>query len=100
LFPRFVPAELWGKNTSIPVKDASFRRFIPPEQTVLPGMVIKMLCEKLRYLNVRPHDRRKTKSGTAACLAKSQSGLQREEMVEPSGIEPLTSCMPCRRSPS
>ena len=22
------------------------------------------------------------------------------EMVEPSGIEPLTSCMPCRRSPS
>ena len=22
------------------------------------------------------------------------------EMVDPSGIEPLTSCMPCRRSPS
>lgn len=22
------------------------------------------------------------------------------EVVEPSGIEPLTSCMPCRRSPS
>ena len=22
------------------------------------------------------------------------------ELVEPSGIEPLTSCMPCRRSPS
>ena len=25
---------------------------------------------------------------------------QKCEMVEPSGIEPLTSCMPCRRSPS
>ena len=24
----------------------------------------------------------------------------RGTMVEPSGIEPLTSCMPCRRSPS
>jgi hypothetical protein len=24
----------------------------------------------------------------------------RGEMVEPSGIEPLTSCMPCKRSPS
>jgi len=23
-----------------------------------------------------------------------------EGLVEPSGIEPLTSCMPCRRSPS
>ncbi len=24
----------------------------------------------------------------------------KENLVEPSGIEPLTSCMPCRRSPS
>jgi len=26
--------------------------------------------------------------------------MHKKEMVEPSGIEPLTSCMPCRRSPS
>ncbi len=31
-------------------------------------------------------------------LSTSEGG--NEDLVEPSGIEPLTSCMPCRRSPS
>ena len=33
-------------------------------------------------------------------LASDVMCWEKEEMVEPSGIEPLTSCMPCKRSPS
>src|SRR6185437_9779525 len=30
----------------------------------------------------------------------NRSGRRRRRLVEPGGIEPPTSCMPCRRSPS
>src|SRR6185369_12797614 len=49
----------------------------------------------------RPHQpssekRRRTKPRQPAYRSMAKS----VRMVEPSGIEPLTSCMPCRRSPS
>ena len=40
-------------------------------------------------------------SASAAVCSPSMAGYRHiRRMVEPSGIEPLTSCMPCRRSPS
>ena len=33
-------------------------------------------------------------------MGKNAINKYRENLVDPSGIEPLTSCMPCRRSPS
>ena len=41
--------------------------------------------------------------GYALCAKRDEKSTEQGEMgevVEPSGIEPLTSCMPCRRSPS
>ena len=41
--------------------------------------------------------------GYAICAKRAETGTEggeTGEVVEPSGIEPLTSCMPCRRSPS
>jgi hypothetical protein len=33
-------------------------------------------------------------------MCRGQNSEIIEDLVEPSGIEPLTSCMPCKRSPS
>ena len=61
-------------------------------------MVIPCLClfTALRTLAAEPPvNKKRTRT-----LFRKESGSSTNCMVENSGIEPLTSCMPCKRSPS
>ena len=78
-------AKLWKPSSST---TDCFRRFRLPCGT----------CRKLST---------SSRQQSSACAMKkrfmckeSRQTIYRRRMVEPSGIEPLTSCMPCKRSPS
>jgi len=63
----------------------------------------KTLLLRMVFAEKLPYDRKEGYRTAAKSLPFSLlEGLQQGnyEMVEPSGIEPLTSCMPCKRSPS
>ena len=64
------------------------------------SMVIPRLCSFLLTVLRTPSAEPPVNKKRTRTLSRKESGSSTNCLVENSGIEPLTSCMPCKRSPS